>query len=98
MTQVEDGVSGLEDKIEDLNQISNKHEKIKSTGKSFWIIGIAEGDESQVSGIKHVLNKHIEENVHKQEKTHAYEYKKHTEYNIDKTRKKIPHSIPFLKH
>lgn len=65
MNQMEDRVSGLEDKIEDPNQISNKHEKIKSTGKNFWIIGILEGDKSQVSGIKHVLNKLIEENVHK---------------------------------
>lgn len=93
----EDVILGLEAKLQNLDQISKEHEKIKKKphrvgggGKEhmeIWdikkanlpIIGIEEGEESQVGGIGQIFKRIIEERSPKvKRKTYPYKYKKHS--------------------
>lgn len=51
-----------------------------------------------ISGIAQIFNKIIEENFPKLWKDHTYKYKKHTDHQIDKTRKGSPNGVLQLKH
>jgi hypothetical protein len=59
---------------------------------------MSEKDPPKPMVLTQTFNKIIEENFSKRRKDILYKYKKHTGYQIDKTRKEIPHSTTQLKH
>lgn len=97
MNKADDRILSLEDKVENLDQISKemtnlrKHrkrtmQKIWNTIKrlNLWIIDIDEGQKSQVNDTDQIFKTII--------------YKKHTEPQLDETRKETPHGISQSKH
>ena len=61
--------------------------------KGLRIIGLEEGEEAQLEGVKNIFNKIIEENFPNLKKDMPMKYKKHTKQQIDCTKGKRPLNI-----
>lgn len=105
MNQAGDRLSGLEDKVQDLDKIRKEYEKEKTIKErniqktqntmkrqNLQITGIV-GEGSQVNGIDQIFTKIRKESFQNPKKDAPLQIQEHKEDRTDKTRKENPHTV-----